>query len=146
MMHIPKIFQSPKLVKKCNEGLHSACTQGQRYSGPRRTAHAPLQPAAQLHGGSWVVAQQHFFCCCINYQNFVSKFAKFDRIFSRFCKFLKILRIFKDYLWFPAIPTKFRENLDEKSPIWDDFSNILKKSEKITEILQIFAKNLQFLN
>ena len=82
------------------------------------------------------------FCCCCNYQNFASKFAKFDRIFFRFCKFLKILQIFIDYLWFLAIPTKFRKNLDEKSPIWDDFSNILQKSQKITEILQNFAENL----
>ena len=86
------------------------------------------------------------FCCCCNYQNFASKFAKFDRIFFRFCKILKILQIFIDCLWFLAIPTKFRKNLDEKSPIWDDFSNILQKSQKITEILQIFAKNLQILN
>ena len=82
------------------------------------------------------------FCCCCNYQNFASKFAKFDRIFSRFCKFLKFLRIFRYYLWFPAIPTQFCGNLDEKSPIRDDFSNILQKSQKITEILQIFAENL----
>ena len=53
----------------------------------------------------------------------------------------EFLRIFRDYLWFPAIPTKFRENLDEKSPILDDFSNILQKSQKnYRQILQIFEK------
>ena len=55
----------------------------------------------------------------------------------RFCKFLRIsfwgflLWISGYYLWFPAIPTKFRENLDEKSQInlfLANFNNILQKS------------------
>jgi hypothetical protein len=50
----------------------------------------------------------------------------------------------------PAIPTKFCENLDEKSLILADFSIMVHKSRKFTEILQIlkfiFAKNLQKLN
>ena len=67
--------------------------------------------------------------------------------------FLQILQIseifadfFEDHLWFPAIPTKFREDLDEKSPILANFSNILQESRKFAEILQIFAKNLNILN
>ena len=119
----------------------AGCTAGSRT----RNSFGPTE-VIQLT--RWVLSccSTTTFCCCCCYQNFVSKFAKFDRIFFRFCKFLKISRIFTDYLWFPAIPTKFRENIDEKSPILDDFSNILQKSQEITEILQIFTENLQFLN
>ena len=83
-----------------------------------------------LHGRSWVVAQQQFFVVAATTKISCRNLQNLSGFFFRFCNFLTNLRIFGTYLRFPAIPTKFRENLDEKSPILDDFSNILQKSKK----------------
>ena len=96
---------------------------------------------AQEQGGFWVVAQQHFFLL-LQLRKFRVEICKIWSDFLRFCKFLKGLRIFRDYLWFPAIPTKFCGNLNEKSPILDDFSNILRKFQRSAEIFANFRKNM----
>ena len=49
-----------------------------------------------------------------------------------------------NHLCFPTIPTRFNENIEEKSQILANFNNILQKSRIFNEILQNFAISAKF--
>ena len=127
---VPSCFRSIQ-----RSSLRQLCFELERKAGMYkicpRSAHSQINAQA-LSGGSGT-----HFACVHFYDHFDARSLWRGRRVRRSAQALS---------WFPSIPTKFRENLDEKSPILDDFSNISQKSQKITEILQISKKNLQILN
>ena len=58
----------------------------------------------------------------------------------KFRKFAKFRQMFFHFLQIPAIPTKFRENFDEKHDIWTDFMQNLQNLEKSSNFAE-FCKN-----
>ena len=81
------------------------------------------------------------FCCCCNYQNFASKFAKFDRIFFRFCKsenfavFYRLSVISRNSDQIPQKSrrkitnlTRFQQHFAKISKNYRNFANFRKKS------------------
>ena len=73
---------------------------------------------------------------------FHAEIGKFRSNFHKIANFLRILWISGNYLGFPAIPEKIRENLGEKLSILSNFSKFLQNNAKISKFLKIQLDNL----